>query len=186
MQCKACRLAKRREYRARPDVIAKNKAYKTEYRSRPGVRERERDWQMEYLSDPDKWARHMEVTKINSQKPKYRERNRAYMANKRKDPNHLEYERRHKANGRAILKCKKRGNYYERFDKEIIYKRDGWACVYCGKPLIKDTRHPDTVPTIDHVVPISRGGAHIIENCVTSCQSCNSKKHNKLLTELNW
>lgn len=35
--------------------------------------------------------------------------------------------------------------------------------------------------TQDHFLPISRGGLHQIENIVPACQSCNSRKHNRLV-----
>jgi len=41
-------------------------------------------------------------------------------------------------------------------------------CVYCGK------QHERL--SMDHVVPISRGGKHVIGNVVPACRSCNSKK----------
>jgi 5-methylcytosine-specific restriction endonuclease McrA len=43
-------------------------------------------------------------------------------------------------------------------------------CVYCGekKPL-----------TMDHIIPISKGGNHTKENIVPACHSCNARKYNK-------
>jgi len=47
-------------------------------------------------------------------------------------------------------------------------------CAYCGsKKQI----------TLDHVIPISRGGTHSIGNLLPACKSCNSKKHAKFITE---
>lgn len=37
--------------------------------------------------------------------------------------------------------------------------------------------------TMDHVVPLTRGGWHDPINVVPACQSCNSKKHDKTLIE---
>lgn len=37
--------------------------------------------------------------------------------------------------------------------------------------------------TIDHVVPISRGGTHSIGNLVACCKPCNSSKHARFITE---
>jgi 5-methylcytosine-specific restriction endonuclease McrA len=47
-------------------------------------------------------------------------------------------------------------------------------CAYCKKekPL-----------TVEHMLPITRGGKHICENIVAVCKSCNSSKHNKTLLE---
>ena len=60
-----------------------------------------------------------------------------------------------------------------------IYKKEllkiyNSSCFYCGS-LNKIT--------IDHIVPISRGGTHSIGNLVAACSFCNGSKHNKLLVE---
>lgn len=47
-------------------------------------------------------------------------------------------------------------------------------CDYCGAT--------ENI-SIDHVVPISRGGKHVIENIVPACRTCNSSKGAKLLDE---
>jgi 5-methylcytosine-specific restriction endonuclease McrA len=43
-------------------------------------------------------------------------------------------------------------------------------CVYCATPL--DTR----TATLDHVLPLARGGAHDPGNLVTACGPCNRLK----------
>ena len=40
------------------------------------------------------------------------------------------------------------------------------SCIYCGK----------SSESIDHVLPKSRGGLSITENCVPACLSCNGSK----------
>ena len=47
-------------------------------------------------------------------------------------------------------------------------------CAYCG-----GTFHPREL-TMDHVVPIARGGRSVKGNVVASCKPCNARK--KLLT----
>ena len=37
--------------------------------------------------------------------------------------------------------------------------------------------------TLDHVTPLSKGGAHVIENLVPACRPCNSSKGDKLLAD---
>lgn len=60
--------------------------------------------------------------------------------------------------------------------RAMIYKRDGNKCQYCGS-----TRSL----TIDHVIPRSKGGDDSWGNLVVACSSCNVKKSDKLLEQLN-
>lgn len=51
----------------------------------------------------------------------------------------------------------------------------GWHCVYCKKHLEERT------VTLDHQIPISRGGTDWPSNLVPACKSCNSSKQDKPL-----
>jgi 5-methylcytosine-specific restriction endonuclease McrA len=33
---------------------------------------------------------------------------------------------------------------------------------------------------VDHVVPLSRGGEDVLENCQVLCRACNRKKSNRV------
>lgn len=46
-------------------------------------------------------------------------------------------------------------------------------CFYCG----------EAGGTIDHVIPLSRGGSHAIGNLVPACRTCNLSKGKKLIVE---
>ena len=46
-------------------------------------------------------------------------------------------------------------------------------CHYCGNRF-----HPRDL-TMDHIVPLSKGGLHTKENITTACMSCNSGKKDK-------
>lgn len=61
------------------------------------------------------------------------------------------------------------------YSKRLVYERDKWTCQYCRKKLTSQTA------TIDHVLPRSKGGRSNFENCVASCEPCNTSKANKLL-----
>jgi hypothetical protein len=58
-----------------------------------------------------------------------------------------------------------------------VLKRDSFKCQYCGASA------PDVLLHIDHINPVSKGGDNNIFNLVTSCESCNLGKKNKLLTD---
>jgi len=52
-------------------------------------------------------------------------------------------------------------------------------CKYCNIDLDFNTAFE---VHLDHVIPISKGGNHSINNVVFSCKSCNLKKHDKIIT----
>ncbi|MDS1271086.1 HNH endonuclease [Lipingzhangella sp. LS1_29] len=60
--------------------------------------------------------------------------------------------------------------------RAALMRRDNHHCAYCGR----------RAETIDHVIPRSRGGGHLWENCVASCKQCNHRKADRLLDELGW
>jgi 5-methylcytosine-specific restriction endonuclease McrA len=73
----------------------------------------------------------------------------------------------------------KRKNLF--YSKNNVFLRDNFTCAYCGKQFNSKSNL-----TIDHIIPVSRGGKNSYENCITSCKKCNHLKGNKLLPELNW
>ncbi len=59
-----------------------------------------------------------------------------------------------------------------------ILLRDGYSCQYCGKRF-----SPENL-TLDHVIPISRGGKDTWTNVVSACKKCNHQKGDSLLKEI--
>lgn len=57
-------------------------------------------------------------------------------------------------------------NDWNRLKKEA-FKRDDFACVYCGNP----PKH------LDHIIARSRGGQDTLNNLVAACGSCNISKN---------
>lgn len=69
----------------------------------------------------------------------------------------------------VVMKWRYRGT--PRWSRRGVLRRDGYVCAYCG-------RHASTV---DHVVPLSRGGArtswlNTVAACGGSSRSCNARK----------
>ncbi|MGC1274456.1 MAG: HNH endonuclease [Planctomycetaceae bacterium] len=56
------------------------------------------------------------------------------------------------------------------FTRRNLFRRDRFACQYCGKSPGGNEL------TIDHVLPKSRGGNTSWENCVLACVRCNHRK----------
>jgi hypothetical protein len=63
--------------------------------------------------------------------------------------------------------------------RQSIYERDNYTCRYCGKQMEKGSR----ALSIDHVIPVSKGGSQNIDGIVTACKSCNQKKWQRTPTE---
>lgn len=61
--------------------------------------------------------------------------------------------------------------------REEIYARDQWICQLCAKPVDPTRSHPDLLcASIDHRIPIARGGADNDENVQLSHLICNIRK----------
>lgn len=70
-----------------------------------------------------------------------------------------------------------------------VSERDGLACSYCAvecdpadgwyiaaRDGVRRWVCGPTYPTVDHVVPVSRGGDHAMTNAVLACNRCNKSK----------
>jgi len=58
-----------------------------------------------------------------------------------------------------------------------IHERDRWRCHLCGKKVNREVVAPHPkAPTIDHVIPLAKGGTHEPANCRTAHFLCNSTK----------
>lgn len=88
--------------------------------------------------------------------------------------------------GREIhnLACHRRRARKTATPPERALNRDQWQkirvlskgkCYWCGKTC---------EPTIDHVIPLAKGGLHVAENVVVACMKCNRKKSAKIVTLL--
>lgn len=80
----------------------------------------------------------------------------------------------------ARRRAQKYATRVEKVERLAIITRDASTCYLCKTVL--ETRKV----AIDHVVPLARGGTHTADNLRVACKSCNSRKHKKLLAELNW
>jgi len=85
----------------------------------------------------------------------------------RVDANHM-----HKLKGNnAKRRARMRGARIEKTDPSLVYGAKN--CYWCGTRLMCDG-------SLDHVVPISRGGAHASFNIVACCLQCNWEKNAKM------
>lgn len=70
------------------------------------------------------------------------------------------------------------GSYWiERAARLAIYERDNWTCHLCNEPV--DFEAPCTsnrYPSLDHLVPRSKGGTDEPDNLRTCHRACNSRR----------
>ena len=59
-------------------------------------------------------------------------------------------------------------------ERKAVLQSSYGICAHCGKKLTTKTM------TIEHIIPLSRGGANDPENLVALCYDCNQKKGNML------
>ena len=61
-----------------------------------------------------------------------------------------------------------------------IFARDGWRCQLCGKKVNKELKWPHPLSaTLDHILPLARGGHHVPENCQLAHFICNSRRSDR-------
>lgn len=82
---------------------------------------------------------------------------------------------------RALLK----GSEAECINPFEVFRAAGWRCEHCNKETPKEKRgtQEHSAPELDHIIPISKGGPHVLENTQLLCRKCNSEKSDKLPEE---
>ncbi|HTE56958.1 MAG TPA: HNH endonuclease [Kofleriaceae bacterium] len=117
----------------------------------------------------------------------YPEGQRAYEKRRRQEKGHWRslYPERaaaYDARRRALVE---QARTTETFAPIDVHTRDDWTCRLCSLPIDPAVAWPDPMsPSVDHVIPLSRGGAHAMGNVQSAHLGCNSSKGNRLLSEL--
>jgi len=62
--------------------------------------------------------------------------------------------------------------------RKNILRREEYICQYCTSDLIESNQ------TLDHILPVSRGGRHEWTNLVACCKSCNAAKAKTICKKL--
>jgi 5-methylcytosine-specific restriction endonuclease McrA len=69
---------------------------------------------------------------------------------------------------------------WDRFERKNAVYAASAHCGYCGIWLHRCDA------TLDHLIPISRGGPDVVENVVTACRDCNDAKGHQLPLNYIW
>lgn len=86
-------------------------------------------------------------------------------------------KRYHKRASKRIRRAKKKDAYVSHVSEIEIYERDNWTCQLCGKRVNRKLISPHPMSaTIDHIIPLAKGGTHEPKNAQLAHRICNCKK----------
>ena len=75
---------------------------------------------------------------------------------------------------------KPKRKHFTKEQKECILKKTEWKCAHCGRKLTLETA------TIDHLIPLHKGGLNDEYNLIALCNDCNQDKSNFLYHILDY
>lgn len=86
--------------------------------------------------------------------------------------------KQNRGHDRRLNRCNIRDNS---ITLKKLYERDGGVCQICGAKLsFSGDPNSDEYPSIDHIIPISKGGDHVWNNVQLACRRCNTEKSDNL------
>jgi len=110
----------------------------------------------------------------------YKEAHREELVAHRKEYYQTEKGKAASRKGNHKRRATKAGVVCQIFNTSAVFERDGYICQNCGRktrPDFKNPNHP-LYPNLDHIVPLSKGGAHTKINTQCLCHQCNMFKNN--------
>lgn len=89
----------------------------------------------------------------------------------------IEKEKVNRIGGNNRRRARHYGVPYEPVDRTAVFERDGWMCGICGLAVDRALSFPDRMSvSLDHVVPMARGGGHLEANTQCAHWICNVEK----------
>lgn len=171
----------RQWHSSNPDK-ARDKNQKWKARNRDKTREQSRRWRREnrekalektrrwYAENTDR-ARELNRIWRTANPDRFRELNRRWYI---ENPERVATKNR---NRRARLRDAE--GAHTAADIAAQLKRQRGKCYYCGVKMIQQRGKPNS-QTVDHVVPLDKGGRNSPDNLVIACLKCNCSKQDKL------
>lgn len=67
----------------------------------------------------------------------------------------------------------------DRIDRDVVGERDGWRCGICRRRIDYALAYPHPrSASLDHIVPLSLGGLHLLTNVRIAHLGCNHQRSN--------
>lgn len=172
--CKDCLAkddaARHARIRADPVLLAAYRQYQRERYARDPQKQRQAEARYK-AKDPEVFAQ-----KHSQRKKRYRATHK--QQEKKQQQLYLKaHPEKHAAQQSKRRAFKKNAPVVENVDYALIIKRDRGICQICFKRVKRSER------SIDHIVPLSKGGEHSYRNLVLAHISCNSSKGNRIVPQ---
>lgn len=85
--------------------------------------------------------------------------------------------RRHGHRNKHRRRARAAGVEHEPISRRKVLERDDWRCGICGGRISKTVKYPHPrSPSLDHIVPIAKGGPHLYRNVQAAHFKCNTLK----------
>jgi hypothetical protein len=183
-------LARESQYREENRVNRNEKSKEDYKKNKETISQKRKEY---YQSNKELWKKRRELNseKIKNQrkiyyeanKEKFREDRRQYYCNNKEKLVNASRIYRHANRGILYEKNKQRRKRLSiQNDKSItsefittLFSAIN-SCPYCGKEMPKNTKNTSDIKTLDHLIPLNKGGLHSRQNVTVCCFSCNSKK----------
>lgn len=169
--------------------VEARKAYLEE--NKEAIAEKQRIYAKQYYDarkdDPEFKKKNCERARLNTLSGKYKEANKIWKKNwadnnrhktrawgkiwRQKNPDKCRGHKRMSEQKRRARKRNQLGDITSRRIQELLTIQKG-KCVACKGVFGRSGFH------IDHIIPLSKGGAHDNKNIQLLCADCNMKKHN--------
>lgn len=149
-------------------------------RNDPTFREAKNEWRRQWRKENPEKNRQANRDYYLRNKERLTALNKANKErHKREDPEGWAYANRSYVHR---YKARRKAATIERVDYKNLLRVHGMVCHICGDSITERRGTTPRALTFDHVIPLSRGGAHSEANIRPAHFFCNTSKHAKILT----
>lgn len=91
------------------------------------------------------------------------------------------HKRLSRISGKEKRRQRMKEQWVEDVDPLVMAERDSWICHICSEDIDPALKYPNYYSlSIDHVIPLAKGGSHGYDNCSSSHWICNVMKADRL------